>query len=169
MRPGLAKRPQLGRSRGRQGESRRGESGSTPSYRDGSTPPNKDGSTPPKEGSTPPREGSTPPREGSTPPNVGDSVVSSGKTKSPSSGVLVSSPSSSSAAGRFTILGSMSETVDVNSGVTEVVAGDTDVLDVVVEVVEGDEVVVVVVEVVVVDVRGLTGSIGSPTPATAAS
>ena len=82
----------------------------------------------------------------------------------------------------------MSETdsVEVDSGVTEVVAGDADVLDIGVEVV-GDEVVVdvevvgggvfevvvvvggdVVVEVVV-EVRGRTGSIGSPFPATAAS
>ena len=165
MRPGLAKSPQLGRSRGMQSERRRGDSGSAPPY----------------------REGSTPPREGSA-PTVGDSVVSSGKTKSPSSGVLVSTPSSSPAAGRFTILGSMSETesVEVDSGVTEVVAGDADVLDIGVEVV-GDEVVVdvevvgggvvevvvvvggdVVVEVVV-EVRGRTGSIGSPFPATAAS
>ena len=102
---------------------------------------------------------SGPNREGSA-PTVGDSVVSSGNTKSPSSGVLGSStPSSSSAAGRFTILGSMSptESVDVD---TEDVPGDTDVIDVVVEVVGG---------VVVVEVRGRTGSMGSPTPATAAS
>ena len=77
MRPGLAKRPQLGRSRGRQEERRRGDSGSAPPY----------------------REGSTSPKEGSTPPNVGEADVSSGKTKSPSSGVLVSTPSSSPAAG----------------------------------------------------------------------
>ena len=104
---------------------------------------------------------SGPNREGSA-PTVGDSVVSSGNTKSPSSGVLGSTPSSSSAAGRFTILGSMSptESVDVD---TEDVPGDTDVVDVVVEVVGG------VVVVVVVDVRGRTGSMGSPTPATAAS
>ena len=76
----------------------------------------------------------------------------------------MSTPSSSSAAGRFTILGSMSETesVDVDSGVTEDVPGDTDVVDVDVEVVGG-------VVVVVVEVMGLTGSMGSPTPATAAS
>ena len=130
MRPGLARRPQLGRSRGRQGERRRGESGNSGPYSEGSAP------------------------------TVGDSVVSSGNTKSPSSGVLGSStPSSSSAAGRFTILGSMSptESVDVD---TEDVPGDTDVIDVVVEVVGG---------VVVVEVRGRTGSMGSPTPATAAS
>ena len=136
MRPGLARRPQLGRSRGRQGEMRRGEPGN-----------------------------SGPNREGSA-PTVGDSVVSSGNTKSPSSGVLGSTPSSSSAAGRFTILGSMSPTESVDVDVdTEDVPGDTDVVDVVVEVVGG----VVVVVVVVVEVRGRTGSMGSPTPATAAS
>ena len=132
MRPGLARRPQLGRSRGRQGERRIGEPGNS-----GSAPPY--------------REGSTPPREGSS-PTVGDSVICSGKTKSPSSGVPVSTPSSSSAAaGRFTILGSMSETesVDVDSGVTEVVAGDADVVDVDV----GDDVEVVGGDVVV-EVRG---------------
>ena len=107
MRPGLARRPQLGRSRGRQGERRIGDSGNSGPY---------------KEGSTSPREES-----------VGDSAVSSGNTKSPSSGVLVSTPSSSSAAGRFTILGSMSET-DVDSGVTEDVSGDTDVVDIEVDV-----------------------------------
>ena len=136
MRPGLARRPQLGRSRGRQGEMRRGEPGN-----------------------------SGPNREGSS-PTVGDSVVSSGNTKSPSSGVLGSTPSSSSAAGRFTILGSMSatESVDVDSGATEDVSGDIDVVDVDVKAVGGAVVVVVVVEV-----RGRTGSMGSPTPATAAS
>ena len=136
MRPGLARRPQLGRSRGRQGERRRGDPGNSGPYREGSAP------------------------------TVGDSVVSSGNTKSPSSGVLVSTPSSSSAAGRFTILGSMSatESVDVDSGATEDVSGDTDVVDVDVKAVGGAVVVVVVVEV-----RGRTGSIGSPTPATAAS
>ena len=132
MRPGLARRPQLGRSRGRQGEMRRGEPGN-----------------------------SGPNREGSA-STVGDSVVSSGNTKSPSSGVLGSTPSSSSAAGRFTILGSMSPTESVDVDVdTEDVPGDTDVIDVVVEVVGG--------VVVVVEVRGRTGSMGSPTPATAAS
>ena len=136
MRPGLARRPQLGRSRGRQGERRRGDPGNSGPYREGSAP------------------------------TVGDSVVSSGNTKSPSSGVLVSTPSSSSAAGRFTILGSMSatESVDVDSGATEDVSGDIDVVDVDVKAVGGAVVVVVVVEV-----RGRTGSIGSPTPATAAS
>ena len=129
MRPGLARRPQLGRSRGRQGERRRGESGNSGPYSEGSAP------------------------------TVGDSVVSSGNTKSPSSGVLGSTPSSSSAAGRFTILGSMPPTESVDVDV------DTDVVDVVVEVVGG----VVVVVVVVVEVRGRTGSMGSPTPATAAS
>ena len=129
MRPGLARMPQFRRLRGRQGERERGEAR---------------------------REGSIPPREGST-PSVGGWVVSSGKTKSPSSELFESIPSPS--AGRFTIRGSMSETesVDIDSGVTGEL--DTDV-DASVEVVGGR---------VVVEVGGRTGAIGSPTPATAAS
>ena len=71
---------------------------------------------------------------------------------------------------------SETESVEVDSGVTEVAAGNTDVVDIGgIEVVGGDivvdvdvVVVEVVVEVVVVE-RGRTGSIGSPFPATAAS
>ena len=100
------------------------------------------------------REGSTPPWEGS-PASVGGSVVSSGKTKS-SSGLI-----ESASCGRFTILGSMSETepavLDVDgiivSGVVVVVVVDEDVV--------GGE--------VVVEVTGRTGAMGSPTPANAAS
>ena len=97
------------------------------------------------------REGSTPPWEGS-PASVGGSVVSSGKTNS-SSGLI-----ESASCGRFTILGSMSETEPavldiIVSGVVVVVIVDEDVV--------GGE--------VVVEVTGRTGAMGSPTPANAAS